>query len=87
MYEMNKQFEIKNEWENEVYIKYLEKNGGIFLAIISPQKDEMGVVINKFQTHTYTSMVEKINYKKSPEYVIGMQKFLSTYTQKEYTTR
>lgn len=39
IYEMSKQFEIKNQSLNEVYIKYLQKNGGVYLAIITPEKD------------------------------------------------
>jgi hypothetical protein len=39
MYEMSKQFEIKNQSSDKIYIKYLAKNDGIFLVIMTPKKD------------------------------------------------
>jgi hypothetical protein len=87
MYEMSKQFEIKNQSNNELYIKHLEKNGGVYLAIITPQKDKKWVIINKFETQKLKATVEKNIYEREPKNIIDEQKFLSTYTQKEYNTR
>lgn len=87
MYEMSKQFEIKNQSTDELYIKYLQKNGGVYLAVITPQKDKKWVSINKFQTQKLKATVEKNIYEWEPKNIIDGQKFLSTYTQKEYNTR
>lgn len=87
MYEMNKQFEIKNQSENDLYIKFLEKNSGIFLTIITPTKDNKWVTINKKQIQKLNAKVEKSIYEKKPERVIDTDAFASKYTKKIYETR
>lgn len=87
MYEMNKQFEIQNQSTSELYIKYLQKDGGVYLAIITPQKDKKWVTINKFQTQKLKATVEKHIYEEEPKNRIDGQTFISTYIQKEHNTR
>lgn len=86
MYEMSKQFEIKNQSSEKIYIKYLAKDEGMFLVMMTPKKDTQWVIINKTQTQWLSASVEKIIYTKQPKYVIGKETFLSTYTKKEYDT-
>ncbi len=86
MYEMYKQFEIQNTSEYPLYFKLLEKNNGVFLVIITPQKSNEWVTITKQQTNTLSANVDKIIYTQRPELVIGKEHFASRYTKKIYST-
>jgi len=86
IYEMNKEFEIQNIWEHPLYFKLLEKNNGVFLAIITPQKSNEWVLITKKQTKTLNANVEKTTYTQRPELVTKIENFPSKYTKKIYST-
>lgn len=87
MYEMSKQFEIKNQSDNELYIKYLQKNGGVYLAIITPEKSNQWVIIKKSQGEWLKAEVQREIYQGKTDMLIKKDSFISTYIKKIYTTQ
>ena len=87
LYQMNKQLEIKNLGENEMYFKVLKKENGNYFVIITPEKTNQWVIIQKTEGEGLTAKVQREIYQEKTDMIIKRDVFESTYIKKTYTTQ
>ena len=87
LYQMNKQLEIKNIGESELYFKVLDKWNGNYFVIITSEKNTQWVIISKKQTKKLAWEVQRTIYKGSSDIIIKKDSFTSTYVKKNYVAR
>ncbi len=87
LYEMNKQLEIKNIGDTELYFKVLDKKNANYFVIITPEKNNKWVIITKKEKTRLKSEVQREIYQGTSDMIIKKDSFMSTYVKKTYTTR
>jgi len=84
IYEMDKQFEIKNDSDQSIYFRFVDKWDYTYLMSVVPSKTNKSVNISKKETWELTSQVIKQTVDWNTNEVIDTQFFNSTYDQKFY---
>ncbi len=87
LYQMNKQLEIKNMGDKELYFKVLFKWNGNYFVIITPEKSNQWVIITKKETQKLRSELQREIYQWSTDTIIKKDFFVSVYLKKTYITQ
>lgn len=87
LYQMNKQLEIKNIGDTQVYLKVLDKWNATYFVMMIPEKLNQWVTITKKETGWLTAEVKREIYQGNTDMIIKKDVFKSTYIKKVYTRR
>ncbi len=87
IYENSKQFEIKNNFKDEVYFKVFDRWNYKYLLAITPTKSVKWVNINKTQISNLSAKLEKQIYDKKSWKILDNITFDSKYSSKSSAIR
>jgi len=87
IYEMSKQFEIKNNSNQTSYFKILKQDNAAYLVSIVPSKPTKWVKISKYETDTLKATIVRETYDITNNSILNIQLFYASYTNKAYTVQ
>lgn len=87
IYQNNKQFEIKNNSEDEIYFKTLDKWDFNYFVAIMPEKPSKGINISKVQIWSLSAQVVKETYDIESWKIRDNQVFDSSYNSRNAAVR
>jgi len=87
IYEMSKQFEIKNTSNQTTYFKILTQDSATYLVGILASKPTKWVKISKYETDTRQATVTRETYDIMNNSILNVQHFYASYTSKAYSVQ